>query len=1361
MRYSLLLSLLITTFSFGALDWNSIPVKIKAAKVGEMYEEDLSQYTNNPAAAGIIIGLRNPPSWLEMVKNPAGNQVILRSKIPVPVSEMGKTVALRLDLSSNIDGGNLDQPGELFVQWIPQWNPAGTVNLGNFEEGKSYTVDLLNFLNNANKVSNLKITVSIPPQYPWITFDNNHTLTIAPPGGAPNHPNVGPFKDLVLTATADGGTDSAAGIGNVEKVITPPSWLPITTLMNATEDLPYSVDLAITYLLHPENTPGMCGFVTGFEHSWLKISNSCVITGKPDKTHLNLPKKARIFFATVIDGKSYRTEAEISVTIDHVNHKPTWNVKEIDFGKIFTKDFFSRELKNSVSDYDDNDQGKLTISIIDNVTGHIWAKMNGTKFEGTPQKPDVTSPNKARWTVRVTDLAGESDDATILVEVIKANEPPIWRTQNIQLMTAFEDLKYAGDNLNPHIFDEDGDPIKCTLVKGPSWLRVTPDCMVVAGLTNPTANDVGIQSLTVKIDDNKSTNGPTNDKIIVEVKHTNHPPKFAWSPIVINATEDKEITVEFKNYVNDQDIIKFGDSLTYKLDYVPIPGKLVTDWRTSFDINTGKFVGTPRENEVPESKFQLTVNDTFGAMAVADVIFQVKGVVKPPKWLTCPIPFPDAKEREKYSFLLANHVSNKSGSKLSYFSVAGKSQPAWMNIDINGVVTGTPQRSHVGGPFKFTIRVADNFGNFDDCESTVNVLKVPYAPSWKVAEIDLGQCFENSTCTDFELKDWVLNPDNVPLEFGKIDPLTPTWIVVEKNGTVKRTAPGISPDKKKKFTARFFVSDGTNKPEVNAFTEIIKRNLQPYCPSSVDLTYSVTENSIAKDNLAKKVVDPDGDQLFFNPINFDATWTKLEVDGSLELKPRHKQITDGGVFDFDFRVTDNFTNPIECKIKVNVTPAEVQPPQWTQDPIYLSGQIGVPLSYDLKNYVTDAVYQKSDLTFKLVQDNGNQWLLWNAKGLLGGSPKALGNFSFVFEACNPRACTKDKGNVIIVVKEASKPEELEVALFENCNGSALDQFWILDNTDKCSQFMQSLRANIGVYYDYLDGKNLKSYVYYHHSLILNAHAKNWDGQPVRQLNSKNVPVRPYVMSYEHSPRILREDFIDRSLITINKDPDRSFFAFDNRCGGHCYNSPIWDFFRFLTKNEGEKKNIWSLNSQDFFLKNVPTEVMIITTQMDHYKTYNASTPQSSWDPEDFVNDFIKTHKKYQKPLTISAIGPKSTKLVSDDVKLAGPANAYQTLVDKTNGKYWERDCNFDVKSALEEYSVKTTQNACVFNKTKIPLKATVKADSIQVFIGGKEYLSSSGAWTFNPVDTTVYINWSQVDTSSLRPGDKILIKYKA
>jgi hypothetical protein len=347
------------------------------------------------------------------------------------------------------------------------------------------------------------------------------------------------------------------------------------------------------------------------------------------------------------------------------------------------------------------------------------------------------------------------------------------------------------------------------------------------------------------------------------------------------------------------------------------------------------------------------------------------------------------------------------------------------------------------------------------------------------------------------------------------------------------------------------------------------------------------------------------------------------------------------------------------------------------------------------------------------------------------------------------------------VKESSKPEQAEVSLFDNCNGSALDQFWIIDNTDKCSQFMQSLRANIGTYYDYLDGKNLKSYTYYHHSLILNAHAKNWDGQPVRQLNSKNVPVRPYVMSYEHSPRILREDFVDRSYITINKDPDRSFFTFNNRCGGYCYNSPIWDFFRFLDKNEGTKKNVWSLNSQDFFLKNVPTEVMIITNQMDHYKNYNSSTPQSGWDPKDFVEYFKKIHKQYQKPLTISAIGPKSTSLVSDDWTLAGPANAYQTLVDETKGKYWERDCGFDVKSALEEYSVKTTQNACVFSKTKVgPLKATVNVSSIQVFIAGKEYSNTSGAWTFNATDNTVYINWSMVDVKPV-PGDKILIKYKA
>jgi hypothetical protein len=187
-----------------------------------------------------------------------------------------------------------------------------------------------------------------------------------------------------------------------------------------------------------------------------------------------------------------------------------------------------------------------------------------------------------------------------------------------------------------------------------------------------------------------------------------------------------------------------------------------------------------------------------------------------------------------------------------------------------------------------------------------------------------------------------------------------------------------------------------------------------------------------------------------------------------------------------------------------------------------------------------------------------------------------------------------------------------------------------------------------------------------------------------------------------------------------------------------FNSPVVAMWNFL--------NAALLSAPaPFFEQKVPMEAIYISPSGDQYRNYG--WPQiSGWGPNQFAQYFVSEHKKANKSLRVSALA------------LPGSA-AYQTAVNTTKGKYYSFGSSSSVDLAIQDYAEQVILHAFIQAKRRISLTKTPSdVATIKVLLAGVELLATQ--WKYDAATNSVEIFWEQIDQSGLKPGDRLVIRYR-
>ncbi|MBN1517113.1 tandem-95 repeat protein [Candidatus Sumerlaeota bacterium] len=317
------------------------------------------------------------------------------------------------------------------------------------------------------------------------------------------------------------------------------------------------------------------------------VNNGTDVTYTPDSNF----NGSDSFTCTVSDGNGGTDSATVTVTVNAVNDAPYWISDPFSKSSATEDQAYSATIADDASDVDSGDS--LSFS---KVSGSSWLSVasDGT-LSGTPSLSDVGANS---FTVRVTDAASASDDATLNITVVEYNNPPVASNDT--------DSVDEDGSVTIDVLANDSDADEDTL----SVLSVTQGSngAVVNNGTDatytPNSNYNGSDTFTYVVSDG---NGGTDSATVnVTVNAVNDAPTFTSDPISkADATADSAYSgATLSGEATDGD----GDSLSYS----KVSG---ADWLSV--ASDGALSGTPASSDEGVNAFTVQVSDGNGGTDTA------------------------------------------------------------------------------------------------------------------------------------------------------------------------------------------------------------------------------------------------------------------------------------------------------------------------------------------------------------------------------------------------------------------------------------------------------------------------------------------------------------------------------------------------------------------------------------------------------------------------------------------------------------------------------------------------------------------------------------------------------------------------
>lgn len=1266
------------------------PLNLPNAIVGAAYSVDLRTLLADPGVAPYKWGATNLPAGLTL--DEANNRI---SGTP---SQAG-TFSPRLTVKdSTPEGADVNHPGTIIILPPPPEFTVTDLDLGVTKEGDQLSVDITQFLSDPKSAQSFSAK-GLPS---WLSLESTTGKLSGTPPYTQNHQFAGPYGGIVITATNGSGSSTITAHGNVLKKIVPPKWSnnPIN-LADAFEDTSYSADTA-PFVTNPEGAVIQYTLVSQTPPPWLNIgTNTGTIFGTPKKAG-NID--VVISLSSTIDGVTYTDSTTFKFKVNHVNHPPKWLANPISLPKTTHGSLVTQPLSNSATDPDLGD--KLTFSM----TGPDWAKIDATTgvFSGTPGKSNL---GLNTFLTTVTDQDGAKDTTQVEIFIEKANEPPVWNNHPTFLPDGAEDKNYTSVDLSKFVTDPDGDKVYFSKIGGPAWLRVGENGTLSGA---PTAQDVGINSFTIRVSDHISSPDDIAEVKIVVV-HTNHLPYWTINPMIFTVPEEKLMSQSIAQYAKDSD----NDALTFALVSGPTWGTLDAK---------GLFTGTPQMANEGDNSFVVAVSDASGELVQATLIVKVQHVNHPPKWTQNPIVLANATEDADYSASLSAFVTDpdlpNDALRISKISAS----PSWLTVTQDGTITGKPKLADAGKTHSFQVRVLDAANAESVTTVQVTVDKINHAPRWSANPIPLNDAYEDTQYT-FPLNIYASDIDGDALTFEKVD--GPNWMMVSSNGVLS----GIptNSDIGDQITATFKVSDGGG---LSATTQGVIKVIHKNHPPAIGAipTFTVKEREVAEFDLTQSVTDQDNDPMNFVLLSSTdcAGWVNISSDGKLTLD--HPKRIHVGSHECNFKVDDGKLMAAgTLKITVEKNP---RAPIWLNDPITtFTAKTNEALTESVARLAKDL--DGETLTFSKVE--GDTWLTLAADGTLTATATDahLGAQEFKLRVTNEDGLFSD-GTLVINVVPGTQVDNFTV---DTSGPAKTELIWVIDNSKYCDSTIKALKKYIDVFYSDLTGSQVS-----HENILLSTDVEKFKGLPIAEQGGLKL--------FGSETQDLVEEFQKRVGLA------GSFSLCNN-----CRNSPIWSMFRFYEQLPTEK--LADIFHKGYMMRSIPTDALIVTHQLDHYKYYTSklAEPLKSYTPNDFARDFVTFHKQEHKGYRVSAIAPGCPDLISSEPGSAGPSNAYNTLVQKTNGKYYVNQCQFNMEETLHDYARDVIFRAKVHGNNPFKLsKRPLDSKTLKVSIGNVALAGNTGSatdqWSYDSSNNVVTINWDTINTSQLNIADRITIEYR-
>ena len=339
------------------------------------------------------------------------------------------------------------------------------------------------------------------------------------------------------------------------------------------------------------------------------------------------------------------------------------------------------------------------------------------------------------------------------------------------------------------------------------------------------------------------------------------------------------------------------------LGYAKVAGP---DWLIV--ATNGALSGTPTNSDIGTNIFVVSLTDTNGVTASANVTLVVIAD-PPPSFINNPIIEPWANLDEAYLGTIATNATApylNAGDILTFSKLSG---PAWLNVDADGALSGTPEGPDAGSN-EFLVAVTDLGGGSNTAALFLYVnsppVFQPQAFTKPAATIGLpysGTIATNATDPDFAAGD--------SLAFYKVT--GPDWLAVADNGALSGV-PNSTNSGVNSFLV--LVVDSNGLAGIGSLGIAVS---EPALPTIVSSPFSgppVTAGQLYSATLATNATDPNiGDQLTFSKVS-GPNWLNVAGNGVLSGRPLS---ANAGTNSFIVSVTDLTGLSTNMTLFINVT----------------------------------------------------------------------------------------------------------------------------------------------------------------------------------------------------------------------------------------------------------------------------------------------------------------------------------------------------------------------------------------------------------------------------------------------------------